>query len=118
MFPKSIIAVVFSFNGLRFVYSFSGIFYQNLEVISYLLPLQTHITIIFCVPKNKTKTGNVFQIKSQLLSRLDTPKRVTPSSSKIDVSILIIKPLKLFLLPENLTGSLSDGSAVKIFFAL
>jgi len=70
-----------------------------------------------CAEKQNENRKRVL-IKSQLLFRLDTPRRVPPSSSKTDVSILILKPLKLLLLPENLNGSVSDGSAGKIFFAL
>lgn len=80
---------------------FRGIFNQTREVITYLLHSQTHITIILCDPKNKTKTENAFQIKSQLLFRLQASARLPPSSCKTDVSTYIFKRLKTIFVPRE-----------------
>ena len=106
------------FNGLSFCLFIWRYLLSERGVYKLFITFSNTQQIILRVPKNKTKTGNLFQIKSQLLLRQDTPKRVAPSSSKIHVSKLVIKPLKLFLLLEDLTGSLSDGSAGIIFFPL
>lgn len=120
LFPKSSCYRVFirwsPFLFIHLAVSFTRT--RRLLVIYYIhTHTHTHYNNIMCAEKQNENRKRVL-IKSQLLFRLDTPRRVPPSSSKTDVSILILKPLKLLLLPENLNGSVSDGSAGKIFFAL
>lgn len=97
---------------------FGGIFNQDWEVITYLLHSQTHIAIMLCEPRNKTKTEK----------RVSNPISIAFSTIGLNASPFILlqngrfhinnNTFKLYWLPENLNGSLSDGSAGKIFLAL